>query len=120
MRIWTQGCAMLALGYGEAALRGYVSPYQRALKGHLKLRPAIFEVALQATIICAPKPRAALRLPWAMVRPPLRGYGTAQSGALSSDMAIRLSWHRRTRPPLRGYFAAKGQRSAFTLSIASH
>ena len=85
-----------------------INPPSQALRGDHGSRWG--EVALQATITFATEPRAALRWLWAMVRPPLRGYFAAkrQRGAF--------------REPLRGpcHWAAKGQCSAFTLSIASH
>ena len=41
----------------------------------------VFEVTFQATMPLVPRPRAALRLPWAKVKPPLRGCDSAHSAA---------------------------------------
>jgi len=47
-----------------------------------------FEVTFQATMPFVPRPRAALRLPWAKVMPPLRGCASAHSAALITAFQI--------------------------------
>ena len=87
MKHWASVCSQnLECGDKSRAARGSRHRFPSALCSEtlsrhsrlvcpMSLTDCLFEVAFQATMPFAPEPRAALRLPWAKVKPPLRGFG---------------------------------------------